>query len=611
MQPLLFLPAEDHAVSQDDQQPPPDSDLSDRQGSPRLSRDTLLLLGALTFLIFAVALTFLFPIGGNQEATPTTAPDGATSTIIASGSPYPVGTEQGGGPYPVATQPGGAYPVATATSGVGGYPLPGDGTSVAGVDPSSPADATEQAIEATQAALDETALSLDETALAAGTATPDDAYPQPDSTAPSQPTIAVTSVRPTQAPVQPPPATAPPAPTSPPPPTQAPAQPPTNTPFPTFPPPTTAPIVTPTPETSVSPTLDPSQPAPTPDPNEPPPFPSLPTLPPLPPLVDVYSGTVRWTAGQSPIILPRDVQIAPGAQLIIEPGVEVRLDRGVSIYVDGAQLLALGTPERPVVFTGNTGSRWNGIFANPDSYVVLENTTVRGGGISGTVLAVDESELVVRSSRFTDNGGSLLVTDSKLEMRNSEIAGNDMPFGAALEAVYNRGEFATFTGNRVGGNRLSSGSPMVRFSNLSTFETLILDIQGNMIRGGDDNLVLATNGPLQGAVSCNGLIGGNKGFGLRTQTVQVAPNGVPPFDLRVDNNFIDEHVPPIIPVYLEFGLGRGATSEILLDMRNNWWGKDSGPYHPELNPLGRGDSVGVKILFQPWLEQKPDCAPDS
>lgn len=595
-------------MSQDDQSPP-DSDLSDpdRQSSPRISRDTLLLLGALTFLIFAVALTFLFPIGGNQEATPTPGPGGATATIIAAGSPYPVATEPGAA-YPVATQPGGAYPLATATAGGGAYPQPGEGTSVAGLDPSSPADATEQAIEATQAALDETALSLDETALAAGTATPDEAYPLPDGTAPAQPTIAVTSVRPTQAPVIP---TQAPAPTAPPLPTQAPAQPPTNTPPPTFPPPTTAPLFSPTPATTVSPTVDPNQPAPTPDPNEPLPFPSLPPLPPLPPAVDVYSGTVRWSASQSPIILPRDVQLAPGAQLIIEPGVEVRLDRGVSIFVDGAQMLALGTPDRPVVFTGNTGSRWNGIFANPDSYVVLENTTVRGGGISGTVLAVDESELVVRSSRFTDNGGSLLVTDSKLEMRDSEIAGNDMPFGAALEAVYNRGEFATFTGNRVGGNRLSSGAPMVRFSNLSTFETLILDIQRNMIRGGDDNLVLATNGPLQGAVSCNGLIGGNKGFGLRTQTLQVAPNGQPPFDLRVDNNFIDEHVPPIIPVYLEFGLGRGATSEVLLDMRNNWWGQASGPYHPELNPLGRGDSVGVKILFQPWLEQKPACAPDS
>ncbi|NJM08240.1 hypothetical protein HC891_21775 [Candidatus Gracilibacteria bacterium] len=123
-------------MSQDDQQPPPDSDGSDRQGASRISRDTLLLLGALTFLIFAVALTFLFPIGGNQEATPSATPGGATSTIIAAGSPYPVATAPGGA-YPVATAPGGAYPVVTATAAVGAYPEPGAGTSVAGVDPST------------------------------------------------------------------------------------------------------------------------------------------------------------------------------------------------------------------------------------------------------------------------------------------------------------------------------------------------------------------------------------------------------------------------------------------------------------------------------------------
>jgi hypothetical protein len=37
-----------------------------------------------------------------------------------------------------------------------------------------------------------------------------------------------------------------------------------------------------------------------------------------------------------------------------------------------------------------------------------------------------------------------------------------------------------------------------------------------------------------------------------------------------------------------------------LDMRWNWWGDETGPYHPQLNPLGRGDTVGDNILFIPW-----------
>jgi len=36
---------------------------------------------------------------------------------------------------------------------------------------------------------------------------------------------------------------------------------------------------------------------------------------------------------------------------------------------------------------------------------------------------------------------------------------------------------------------------------------------------------------------------------------------------------------------------------------DNWWGDASGPYHPYLNPEGRGDTVGFNIDFDPWEGQ--------
>jgi hypothetical protein len=40
---------------------------------------------------------------------------------------------------------------------------------------------------------------------------------------------------------------------------------------------------------------------------------------------------------------------------------------------------------------------------------------------------------------------------------------------------------------------------------------------------------------------------------------------------------------------------------------NNWWGDASGPYHPTLNPEGRGDTLYQdSILFIPWLTSPPD-----
>lgn len=45
----------------------------------------------------------------------------------------------------------------------------------------------------------------------------------------------------------------------------------------------------------------------------------------------------------------------------------------------------------------------------------------------------------------------------------------------------------------------------------------------------------------------------------------------------------------------------------MLDMRNNWWGHETGPYHATYNPGGLGDTlISDSILFIPWLTVPPD-----
>ena len=50
-----------------------------------------------------------------------------------------------------------------------------------------------------------------------------------------------------------------------------------------------------------------------------------------------------------------------------------------------------------------------------------------------------------------------------------------------------------------------------------------------------------------------------------------------------------------------------------IDAKNNWWGANSGPYHPWENHRGKGDNVSDSVLFLPWLNrtyipdnEKPD-----
>ncbi len=339
--------------------------------------------------------------------------------------------------------------------------------------------------------------------------------------------------------------------------------------------------------------------------------PGVPVEPvPTVPLVDMLAGTVHWSAAQSPVVLTRNTQVGPGSSLIIEPGVEVRLGWGTALTIDGGELHALGTPDQPVRFVSADGRRWQGIYGRAGSTIVLDNTRVEGGGASGTVLTSEQGELLIRGTTFTDNGGTILTNDSRVEIRDSHIYGNDLPYGGALNLTFNRGNFLTLTNNRIGGNRLSEGAPGVSIRHTSALDTLIMDVQGNLIlsEGNEDtlgtNLHISTSGNLQGTIACNTMLGSMLGMGLRTDTLQV-----PGLELQVHDNIFDQHIPPVIPEYIRYGIGRGATSEVALDMRNNWWGNRSGPYHPAENADGRGNSVGNNIDYRPWLRDPPACAP--
>src|SRR6185436_15865128 len=213
----------------------------------------------------------------------------------------------------------------------------------------------------------------------------------------------------------------------------------------------------------VSPTEEQISPIPAPTrPPAPRPASRLPTAIPLPtPIpVDLLRGNIRWTAARSPIRLSRDQQLVAGATLVIEPGVEVRLAPGVSFFVEGT-LYAVGTADRPIRFVANERQRWEGLFGRSNSNIALEYTELRGGGAGGTLLTSEGGNLVLHHARITDNGGHIQVNDSRLEMRDSEIAGNDMPYGAALDASYLGGGIVIMTNNRIGGNRQQAGSPPV------------------------------------------------------------------------------------------------------------------------------------------------------
>lgn len=540
---------------------------SERTITIRLSRDMLLLIAALAFVSIAIVLALTLPRSPAvapavtaAAAQPTTALNSTRATALAD-----VGATANIGPAGPSITPAGEP---TATPITASLPL----ASSAGTAYPAPAgQAPEQPTAQANAQLP-TAVAAEQPAPTAAVPTFNPSRP----TAPSD-TSGVFQTTPIATFSQPTPASA------------------TATDEPVFDDSTATPERAPTVAIAAT--------APPPPPPTQPPAPR-PTRAPTAVPIDVLRGTVRWTAARSPIVLARDQQLAAGATLIIEPGVEVRLAPGVSLFVDGS-LLALGRADQPVRIVGNTSQRWEGIFGRAGSTLIFEHTELRGGGAGGTMLLSERGSLALRNARLTDNGGHVQVNDSRLEVRDSEIAGNDMPYDSAIEASYGGGGGVIMTNNRIGGNRMQAGSAPVRISNLSTFDTVNLELVGNLLVGGEGpDLEISTNGPLRGSLSCNALIGGYNGLSIRSETPQV-----PGFTITVRDNAIEKHTPPIIPAYLEYGIGRGATSEIALDMRANWWGSPLGPYEPERHADGRGEAVGDNIEFGPWLTERPACAP--
>jgi hypothetical protein len=56
----------------------------------------------------------------------------------------------------------------------------------------------------------------------------------------------------------------------------------------------------------------------------------------------------------------------------------------------------------------------------------------------------------------------------------------------------------------------------------------------------------------------------------------------------------------------ESGVFNETSETHLVDAEDNWWGHETGPYHPFLNPGGKGDRVTYGVDFEPWLPEPVD-----
>jgi len=160
-----------------------------------------------------------------------------------------------------------------------------------------------------------------------------------------------------------------------------------------------------------------------------------------------WEGTLTentfWDWKNSPYVITDDIIVPKGVKLEIEKNVTVQLKNSTSIIVYG-ELNALGSEEKPVIFTGKEGASWGSlIFLNTQQQSIITNSQFQyshGKVIADekidipATIALYNSSLITDSCQFSQNRcNSIDATKSTILVKNCWIHDNE---GEGIHGTY-------------------------------------------------------------------------------------------------------------------------------------------------------------------------------
>lgn len=148
--------------------------------------------------------------------------------------------------------------------------------------------------------------------------------------------------------------------------------------------------------------------------------------------------TVTWTLAGSPYTVCEDLLIPPGGTVVVEPGVEVVFENDDTLRVEG-ELLAHGTAEAPIVFSGSTdidaglqigvagqaeishAELYVQLYASGADVAVVLTDSVIGGG--GTLQGVPDLAVVERCQFAGGGVGGFVGVHGSLRLVDCDFSG--------------------------------------------------------------------------------------------------------------------------------------------------------------------------------------------
>lgn len=291
----------------------------------------------------------------------------------------------------------------------------------------------------------------------------------------------------------------------------------------------------------------------------------------------VLTTNTTWTLSESPVSITDSLIVEEEVTLTVEPGVVVEFNAETALIIQGA-LNADGTDTDSIKFTSAAATPEAGDWAG----ITFENNT--GVGSSFSYAVVEYGGFGSTGSNIYYRTGAYGVPISQTTIQHS--SGNGIDVRASdpqLDQIM-----------------VSQNSGYGVFSDtFSNFELI-----GSTVSDNDTGGIRV---PVNASPTITGNVIENNDYGIFNDEdayPTILDNEI--LNNRIGLHFIElgSTLPELqnndIAGNSEFGLRNVTTAGRTLIAERNFWGDDSGPYHPGSNPTGEGDRVSDYVEFDPW-----------
>jgi len=249
------------------------------------------------------------------------------------------------------------------------------------------------------------------------------------------------------------------------------------------------------------------------------------------------------------------------------------------------------------IITGNMGEAWGGALVVSGATAIIKNNTIYSNAGFG-VLA--EGYTMIDSNRISNNDAGGIRGGN--DIRNNIITYNGEDGINRPCGIIANNYIANNSNNGIGFYTISNDSKNKKQS-CNTFPNELRMNGGNIITNNGVYGIHVDTDPCtlkNETVTYNGTAGILCLCGSSIDSCTIAHNyghGIL-FFCTCDNGSV--HFCNIFG-NVGYGIYTNEDSSGIVDAEYNWWGDSTGPYHPDSNPGGLGDSVSDYVDFIPWL----------